>query len=73
MKILAISILVSFPFIGALLLAWIGPKRTLAAHYRDARQRTAALAAVADQQHERVLAAGLRVKESARRLSGDGA
>jgi hypothetical protein len=68
----AILLLAAFPFIGVVLLAWLGPKRTFAAHYRHARQRTDALAADADRERERLEAADARLVESQRRLRDAG-
>lgn len=71
MKLAAILLLALFPFVGALLLAWIGPKRTAAAAYKRAMARRAAAADEADRERERLEAADARLEESQRRLRGD--
>ena len=72
MKVAAIIALVIFPFLGALLLTWFGPKRTAAAAYRRAMESRAAAADAADEQRERLEAADARLVESQRRLRGEG-
>jgi hypothetical protein len=71
MRLVIILTLAAFPFVGAVLLAWLGPKRTWAAHYRHARERTAALEDDADRQRERLEAADARLEASQRRLRGE--
>ena len=71
MKIAAILLLALFPFVGAVLLTWIGPKRTAAAGYKRAMARRAAAEDAADEQRQRLEAADARLTESQRRLSGD--
>ena len=71
MKLAAIILLGLFPFLGVLLLAWIGPKRTAAAGYRRAMERRAAAADEAERMRERLEAADARLQESQRRLRGD--
>lgn len=71
MRLTAILLLGLFPFIGIVLLAWLGPKRTWSAHYRHARERTAAMATAADRERERLEAAGERLEASQRRLLGE--
>jgi hypothetical protein len=69
-KLAAIFLFALFPFVGALLLAWIGPKRTAAAGYKRAMARRAAAADAADEERERLEAADARLQESQRRLRG---
>jgi hypothetical protein len=70
MRLAIILTLAAFPFLGAVLLGWLGPKRTWATHYRRARERTAALADDADRQAERLEAADARLEASQQRLVG---
>jgi len=70
-KLGAIFLLGLFPFVGALLLAWIGPKRTAAAGYKRAMARHAAAADAADAERLRLVAADARLEESQRRLRGE--
>jgi hypothetical protein len=72
LKLAALLILASFPFVGALVLGWLGQSRSWAARYRRARERTAALADEVDEMTERLEAADARLQESQRRLRGDG-
>jgi hypothetical protein len=69
-KLAAIFLFALFPFVGALLLAWIGPKRTAAAGYKRAMARRADAADAADEERERLEAADARLQESQRRLRG---
>ncbi len=71
MKLAAILLLGLFPFVAALLLPWIGPKRTAAAGYKRAMARRAAAADAADEERERLEVADARLQESQRRLRGD--
>ena len=71
MRLAAILLLGLFPFIAAALLAWIGPKRTWAAHYRHARERTAALAEDASRERARLAEADARLRASQQRLRGE--
>ena len=71
MRLAAILLLGLFPFIAAGLLAWIGPKRTWAAHYRHARERTAALAEAATRERARLAEAEARLEASQQRLRGE--
>ena len=71
MKLVAILLLALFPFVGAFLLPWIGPKRTAAAGYKRAMARRAAAADAADEQRERLEVADARLEESQRRLRSE--
>jgi hypothetical protein len=71
MKLAALFALALFPFLGGLLLAWIGPKHTAAAGYRRAMERRAAAADEADRERGRLEAADARLVESQRRLRGE--
>ena len=71
MQLTALLLLALFPFIGMALLVWMGPRQSWSAHYRHARQRTAALAAAAEREVERVAEADARLEESQRRLRGE--
>ena len=73
MRLTALIVLALFPFVGVVLLAWFGPKRTAAAGYRRARERTAAAAEAVDRERERLEAADARLTASQRRLSGEDA
>jgi hypothetical protein len=67
-KLAALLILVSFPFLGAIVLGWVGQNRTMAARYKAARERTAAMADEADRGRERIAAADARLEASQQRL-----
>ena len=69
MRWAALFFLALFPFLGAVLLFWI-PRRTAAAGYRRARERTAAAAEAVDEARERLEAADQRLQDSQRRLWG---
>jgi hypothetical protein len=69
MRWAALFLLALFPFVGALLLAWI-PRRTAAAGYRRARQSTAAAADAVDEERRKLEAADARLTASQRRLWG---
>jgi hypothetical protein len=71
MQLAAILLLGLFPFIGVVLLAWLGPKHTWAAHYRHARERTAAMAEAAELERQQLEAADARLQASQRRLRGE--
>jgi hypothetical protein len=71
MRLTALLLLALFPFVGAALLAWVGPTRSWSARYRHARARTAAVAAVADRETERLAEADARLVASQRRLRGE--
>jgi hypothetical protein len=67
-RLTAILLLAAFPFIGGLLLAWLGSSRSWAARYRHARARNAALADEADRVRERLVEADARLAASQRKL-----
>jgi len=71
MRLTVLVVLALFPFVGAALLAWLGPKRTAAARYRRAKERTAATAAAVDEGRQRLMAADARLRASQRRLRGE--
>jgi hypothetical protein len=71
LKLAAILLFALFPFVGALLLTWIGPKRTAAAGYKRAMARRAATSDAADEERHRLEAADARLTESQRRLTGE--
>ena len=66
MRLTALFLLALFPFIGAALLAWIGPRHSWSAHYRHARERTAALADAVDRERARLELADARLQASRR-------
>ena len=71
MQLAAILLLGLFPFIGVVLLAWLGPKHTWAAHYHHAREHTAAVAEAAERERQQLEAADARLQASQRRLRGE--
>jgi hypothetical protein len=71
MQLTALFLLALFPFIGIAVLVWKGPKHTAAKAYRQARQRTAALAEAAERESARLAEADARFAESQRRLTGE--